>query len=179
MDNFSEILTLSEKSTPHFFKKGDIIQQAGDIASQIFYVKKGLLRTYLIDEKGKEHVFMFVPEGWVTADLESQQFDHPAVLFIECLEDSEVIVLNDKAFRNEKLNTEQLERLIYLLNRRIGILQNRIMMLMSASAQKRYKHFLETYPELPQRVPQRMIASYLGITPQALSTIRKEMTSKK
>ena len=62
--------------------------------------------------------------------------------------------------------------------RRIAVLQRRVIMLMSASAQKRYERFLETYPDLPTRVPQRMIASYLGITPQALSTIRAKMAQK-
>ena len=72
----------------------------------------------------------------------------------------------------------QLKKNAHLLARRTAVLQRRVIMLMSASAQERYQHFLETFPKLPNRVPQRMIASYLGVTPQALSTIRGRLAKK-
>lgn len=179
MDNLNDILNIDISTESKLFKKGHFLQYEGDITSHAFYVKKGLLRSYTIDEKGKEHIFMFAPEGWVTADIESQEFEHPAMLFIECIEDSEVIIIDRKKMNSTHLNSIQLNNSVSLLHRRIGVLQHRIIMMMSASALKRYEIFLETYPALPQRVPQRMIASYLGITPQALSTIRKEMSLKK
>ncbi len=77
-----------------------------------------------------------------------------------------------------ELNITQLKNNVNLLSRRLAVLQSRVIMLMSASAKDRYESFLETYPNIPSRVPQRMIASYLGITPQALSTIRGEITRK-
>jgi len=140
-------------------KKGDILQRKGDKNSHIYEVKSGLLRSYTIDEKGKEHIFMFAPEKWIIADavLENDVCD----FFIEAIEDSTINVRQKDLTRMQN-NTSALAR-------RMLILQRRIIMLMSYSGLERYEHFLKTYPELTQRVPQRMIASYLGITPEALS----------
>ncbi len=122
---------------------------------------------------------MFASEGWLIADIESQEFNHPTELFIDCLENSEVVVFNRKCFREALLTEEQLKENAYLMARRIAVLQRRIIMLMSANAKDRYELFLETYPELPNRVPQRMIASYVGITPEALSKIRGKIVKSK
>ena len=122
---------------------------------------------------------MFAPEGWIIADIESQEFEQATELFIDAIEDSEVIVVDIKILTKSKLTTIQLNKNVTLLSRRIGVLQRRVIMLMSASAKERYEYFLDAYPELPNRIPQRMIASYLGITPQALSTIRGEITRNK
>ncbi len=140
-------------------KKGDILQRKGDTDSNIYEVKSGLLRSYTIDEKGKEHIFMFAPEKWIIADavLENDACD----FFIEAIEDSTVNI-SEKNFTRMQSNTSALAK-------RMLVLQRRIIMLMSYSGLDRYEHFLKTYPELTQRVPQRMIASYLGITPEALS----------
>ena len=179
MDNLNSIINLDGSARAKKFKKGDVLQRSGEISSLAFFVKKGLLRSYTIDNKGKEHIFMFASEGWIVGDIESQEFDQPTKLFIESLEESEVIVFDRKCFRVANLTTDQLRENANLMARRIGVLQNRVLMLMSASAKERYDSFLETYPKLLNRVPQRMIASYLGITPQALSTIRGEFTRKK
>ncbi|MFT4899004.1 MAG: CRP-like cAMP-binding protein [Flavobacteriales bacterium] len=178
MKNINEILNLdSEENTSHF-NKGDILQRAGEIGSNTFFVKKGLLRSYTIDDKGKEHIFMFAPESWVIADIESHEFNQPAKLFIDCIEESDVIIMDKSLLTKSELNITQLKNNVNLLSRRLAVLQSRVIMLMSASAKDRYESFLETYPNIPSRVPQRMIASYLGITPQALSTIRGEITRK-
>lgn len=156
------------------FKKGAIIQVQGDPATYAYYVKSGLLRSYTIDEKGKEHVFMFAPEGWVITDVYAHYNQSTSDLFIDALEDTEVIAFNG----GERNTFERLHELTELevskLIKRIGVLQERIIMLMSATALERYEHFLKTYPDISHRVPQRMIASYLGITPEALSKIRSQ-----
>ena len=178
MGNINEILSLdSEENTKHF-NRGDILQRAGENCSKAFFVKKGLLRSYTIDDKGKEHIFIFASAGWLIADIESQEFNQPTELFIDCLEKSEVVVLDRANFMLSNLTEIQLKQNAHLLARRTAVLQRRVIMLMSASAKERYNRFLESYPELPNRVPQRMIASYLGITPQALSTIRRKMVRK-
>jgi CRP-like cAMP-binding protein len=143
-------------------KKGQVLQRKGDLNSKVYQVEAGLLRSYSIDEKGKEHIFMFAPEGWIIADNLST--DEPCQLFIDALENS-TIIQRVKDIDNEHEAQK-------LLNR-IGVLQKRVIMLMSASAIERYEHFVETYPDIVQRVPQKMIASYLGITPEALSTVKK------
>lgn len=179
MEYFNTILSLDSNAKVKSYKKGDILQHSGETNINSYFVKSGLIRSYTIDEKGKEHIFMFAAEGWVTADIESQEFQHPTELFIDCLENSEIIAFNRKSFRISNLTPDQLKEKAHLMARRIAVLQRRVIMLMSASAQNRYEHFLEMYPLLINRVPQRMIASYLGITPQSLSTIRAKMVHKK
>jgi CRP-like cAMP-binding protein len=179
MENIKEILSLDLEENTSRFNKGDILQREGGNCSKAFFVKKGLLRSYTIDDKGKEHIFMFAPESWVVADIESQEFDQPAKLFIDCVEESEVIILDRSLLFSSDLDIDQLKNNITLLSRRVAVLQRRVIMLMSTSAKDRYELFLETYPKIPTRVPQRMIASYLGITPQALSTIRGEIARNK
>lgn len=179
MENLSDILTIDSNAKTKHFKKGDIIQREGEESSFAYYVKKGLLRNYTIDDKGKEHIFMFAAEGWIIADIDSQEFNQPSEMLIDCLENAEVIVFDRKCFMLANLTPDQLRQNAHLMARRIAVLQRRVIMLMSSSAKNRYTKFLDTYPDLPNRVPQRMIASYLGITPQALSTIKGELSHNK
>ena len=172
MKNLENITNIDPKAKLKEFKKGHILQFAGDTKASTFYVKKGLLRSYIIDSKGKEHIFMFAPENWIIADLEALEFNEPVQLFIDCIEDSEVILFDKDCLIKADLPKEKTAKNTQLLYRRIGKLQRRVLMLMGSPAIDRYTHFLNTYSELPNRIPQRMIASYLGITPQALSTIR-------
>jgi len=153
-------------------KKGNVLQQQGGINTNLYFVKKGMLRSYIIDEKGKEHIFMFAPEGWLMAD--GSKDDNPSELFIDCLEDSEVEVVSQADFNELFLPLAAIndkDRTVGML-RRMATMQKRIIMLISASAIERYEHFMETYPDIIQRVPQKMIASYLGITPEALSKVK-------
>ena len=117
---------------------------------------------------------MFAPEDWIIGDVESIALGNQNSLYIDCLEDSEVIVSQEI---NPDSNLTILEEKNNKLLRRVGMLQQRVIMLMSYTARERYEFFLKTYPTLPNRVSQKMIASYLGITPEALSKIRREMVS--
>lgn len=149
-------------------KKGQILQRKGERHSKIYIVKVGLLRSYSIDEKGKQHIFMFAPEDWVIADnIPPHQ---PSELFIDAIEDTVAVVIE-----KEKETNQNPQKFI----KRLSVLQKRIIMLMSASAIERYEHFIQTYPDIVQRVPQRMIASYLGITPEALSKVKGKRKKKK
>lgn len=148
-------------------KKGQILQTSGKLNSKVFHVKSGLLRSYSIDKKGKEHIFMFAPEGWVIAD--NVPPDKPTMLFIDALEDSTIMVHAknlEKEFNGKKLI------------KRIEVLQKRIIHLMSSTALERYEYFNQAYPDLSQRVTQKMIASYLGVTPEALSKVKSERVNK-
>jgi CRP-like cAMP-binding protein len=151
-------------------KKGQILQHRGDTNSKIYKVESGLLRSYSIDEKGKEHIFMFAPEDWVIADA-SIVINQEAELFIDALEDSTIEILEKEA------NIERIDASPLL--KRIAVLQKRVIMLMSSSAIERYEHFVSTYPNIIQRVPQKMIASYLGITPEALSKVKGDRVRTK
>lgn len=148
--------------------KKQILQESGEFNSKIYEVESGLLRSYSVDEKGKEHIFMFAPEGWVIAD--NSPPEEPTTLFIDALEDS-VVRVREKDIKSEHKNVAPLVK-------RLWVLQKRVIMLMSSSAVQRYEHFLATYPKITIRVPQRMIASYLGITPEALSKIKRNRLHK-
>ena len=138
-------------------------------------VHKGLLRSFFVDEGGKEHTFMFAPEGWIIADLEASGFGNATRLAIEALEDSEVEL---RPMLDRVLEAQDAESQFKLMHRRAGALQRRVLMMMSTSALERYEFFLETYPQLGGRISQKLIASYLGITPQALSKLRAERVGK-
>ena len=153
-----------------FIKKHEILQRQGDSASKFYRVRKGLLRSFIIDEKGKEHIFMFAPENWIAVD--STGHNSPADLFIDALEDSEVEVYDKRILFESNFGDKDLPFDIGSFARRIAAMQKRILMLMSASAIERYEHFLATYPDLSKLVSQKMIASYIGITPEALSKVK-------
>lgn len=175
MDSLLEILSVDTEAVTKTIKKKEILQKQGIVSKNAFYVKKGLIRSYSIDEKGKEHIFMFGSEGWIIADLESNVFNRPTELYIDCIEDGEIVSFSLEYFNSENLSIEKLRKNSKLLTRRIGSLQRRVIQLMSSSAKERYKIFLEIYPHIPKRIPQKMIASYLGITPEALSKIRGQL----
>ncbi len=151
-------------------KKGHILQRKGEVNTKVYQVESGLLRSYSIDEKGKEHIYMFAPENWIIADNQSP--DTPCELFIDALEDSVVLSTEKVDLTITDVDSEKLIK-------RLGVLQNRIIMLMSATAIQRYEHFIRTYPDIVQRVPQKLIASYLGITPEALSAAKRAKALKK
>lgn len=149
-------------------KKGTILQYKGDLNSKIYSVKEGLLRSYSIDAKGKEHIFMFAPEGWIIAG--SLPPEIPCELYIDAIEDT-IAYVSPKDIEKETANAAPLIK-------RLAVLQQRIIMLMSYAAIDRYNHFIATYPEVSQRIPQKMIASYLGITPEALSKVKSQSLKK-
>jgi len=160
--------------------KGQILQFKGEISEKSYFVKSGLLRSYFIDENFKEHIFMFAPEGWIIYDFVSQTYKTPSEMVIDAIEDSEVEILSNELYdnlisRSPKFISSDIEK----LHKRIAVLQKRVVMLMSATAWERYQHFLTTYPDILPRVPQKMIASYLGITPEALSNLRSNKSKKK
>ncbi len=151
-------------------KKGHILQWKGDINTKVYIVESGLLRSYTIDKKGKEHIYMFGPENWLVTDNCEPHI--PCQLYIDAIEDSVL-----KVTSKEELLKSTPDLLALL--RRLNAMQTRIVLLMSASAKLRYEHFIQTYPDIIQRVPLKMIASYLGITPEALSRVRHELTQGK
>jgi CRP-like cAMP-binding protein len=160
----------------NFVTKGAVLQKKGDRFSKIYLVTKGCLRSYTIDDKGKEHIYMFAPEGWIISDIESQVTNHPSQLYIDAVEDTEFECLSrnnqsELVLYNAMIENVGTDRLM----KRLSVLQRRVILLMSASALDRYNDFLDTYPNIVQRVPQKMIASYLGITPEALSKIRRQI----
>jgi len=160
------------------FDKNEIIQYTGDISKHGFFVGKGLLRAYSIDSKGKEHILQFAPENWLISDRNNMN-NEPSVFFIDAIESTEVIIMPNDFMEQAAIKVPCLQPMhTKLLNNSIRFMQKRINMLLSATAEERYLDFIKLYPNLTLRVPQWMIASYLGITPESLSRVRKELANK-
>lgn len=153
----------------NIINKGTILQRAGELSKKAYLVKEGLLRSYIIDDQGKVHTFMFAPEGWLLADPETNVNNKPTELFVEALEESLVKIVNDP--RAKSFSVEELQNALTGTLKRMAVLQRRVLLLMSASVIDRYRDFIRTYPDIVDRVPQHMIASYLGVTPEALSKV--------
>lgn len=179
MSEIDKILNIDKDSTAKSFKKGEFIQKPDETTANAIFVKKGLIRSYIIDNSGKEHIYMFASEGWITGDIEAVEFNEPTKLYIDCLEDSEIVLIKKDHVSDVNMTKEQMLNNMQKIWRNMAKLQNRILLLIGSPAVDRYNNFLETYPELPNRVPQKMIASYLGITPEALSTIRSKLAKRK
>jgi CRP/FNR family transcriptional regulator, anaerobic regulatory protein len=160
-------------------EKGTVLLHKGEVCHHSFFVEKGLLKSYTIDDQGKEHIIQFAPETWIITDRSSAYFNKPSDLFIDAVEDTEFVYLDqefvDKASDLSKSFRQYNER---ALHNHIRGMQNRISFLLGATAEERYLEFIKLYPDLTLRVPQWMIASYLGITPESLSRVRKELARK-
>ena len=162
-----------------FYAKGEFLVRAGDISRYIYFVEKGLLRTFYLDEKGREHILQFAPENWISADHESIYYQNPTMYYIQALEESQIHLL-DQTFFDRLASVDQVfnQFNIRLLHNHINQLQKRIISLIANSAEERYRSFSQHYPDIIARVPQIMVASYLGIAPESLSRIRREMAQK-
>ena len=160
-------------------KKHQFLLNEGDVCRYIGFVNSGCLREYKIDNKGVEHILQFAIEDWWVSDLHSFLSGLPATYNIDALQYSEILLL-ERSAREELLdNCPKLERFFRMLIESNHVATNqRISDSLSATAEERYLKFIKTYPKLLEQLPQNQIASYLGITPQSLSRIRKELTQK-
>ncbi|MFK7776007.1 MAG: Crp/Fnr family transcriptional regulator [Saprospiraceae bacterium] len=160
--------------------KGEILLSLGDIAKVAYKVESGCLKSYVIDHAGKEHILQFAPEDWLIGDMDSSTNNKPSVIFIEAIEDSEVSVLATSNFVNlHNFEKELLTEMSIKLRNNVIAANKRIISLLSATAKDRYIEFTQTYPTLVQRLPLKLIASYIGITPEYLSDLRRKIAKKK
>lgn len=176
----SAVELCDEKIKVKKIQKGSFLLNEGEICTDTFFVNKGLLRMYSIDKNGKEHILHFAPENWILVDRSSLYLNQPSDYYIDAVEDTEVLILSPEYF--DFLGEKQpsvISKQNSLLHIHISSLQKRITQLLGATAEERYLDFLKTYPNIFERVPQWMVASYLGITPESLSRVRKELVKKK
>lgn len=160
-------------------RKRQYLLQEGDVWKYNAFIVKGCLRTYTVDDKGNEHILNFAIENWWTGDRESLQSGQPSIYNIEALEDAEVILITKSHFDQLCNDIPALNDMVNaILQKSFIASQSRIQTFLSLGAEEKYQRFMEKYPQLAGRVPQGMIASYLGITPETLSRVRKSKRSK-
>jgi CRP-like cAMP-binding protein len=155
-------------------KKNTILLNAGGVCRQICFVNKGCLRVFNTDKDGEEHNVIFCPENWWAVDMASFSGQTPAFYSIAALEDTEVLYLTFSILEQLYIEVPKLERFFrIMIQNGFNLYQYRIISNLSKSAEERYTIFQKQYPKLKQRIAQKQIASYLGITPVFLSMIRK------
>lgn len=175
-----EYETIRSFFTPRRLRKRQFLLQEGKVCRELAFVLDGCLRAYTVDAKGEEHILQFAIEDWWISDLESFLGGTPSSQTIDALQDSEVLLLDVKARDALMAAVPAMERFFrLLLEANYVATRRRIAETLSVSAEDRYLSFLKTYPSLVEQVPLGQIASYLGITPQSLSRIRKELATKK
>lgn len=178
LDKIEVDLFISFLQTKHF-KKKEFILRPGDICKYEIFVNKGCLKNYTIDDKGVEHVGMFAIEDWWTGDMHSFITQTPCTCFIEALEDTEVLLISKQNLETLYESVPKFERFFRILFQNSLVTQfQRINQNIAYTAEERYLNFIKKYPKLEQRIRQKQIAGYLGITPEFLSVLRKKMAKK-
>lgn len=165
---------------PKKLRKKQILLQEGDICIYNAFIEKGILRSFTMDEKGNEHIVQFAIEGWWITDLSSFLTNSASVYTIEALEDSELLLLTTSAREALMDKIPMFERYQRLLLQNAYIAnQSRINSALTETAEEKYINLANVYPGIVKRVPQHMIASYLGLTPETLSRVRKQINNRK
>ena len=163
---------------PKKLRKRQYLLQEGDVCKYTTFVEKGALRSYSLHEKGNEHVIQFALEGWWVGDMYSFLTGEPSMYNIDALEEAELLLLTPAANEAMLAAVPAMEKYFrLLLQNNMIAMQRRLVASLSLSAEEKYTRLVNSYPDIIQRVPQHMIASYLGITPETLSRIRKQMST--
>jgi len=186
--NISSHIFLSEKETASFcdlfkqklIKKKSFLLREGEVCRFEGFVTKGIFRVYHIDKTGAEQILYFAIENWWITDIDSFTTEMPSQLFIEALEDSEVLLISKKDKEFAYTNLPKIEKLFRVMTQKTHVaLQRRMIDNLSKTADQRYLDFIKKYPQLHQRLSNLQIAAYLGISHEFLSKIRNKIATKK
>ncbi|KAA6438788.1 Crp/Fnr family transcriptional regulator [Dyadobacter sediminis] len=160
-------------------KRRHFILQQGDVCQYYTFVISGCFKMYHVDQKGVEHNLQFVAERDWIADLSSFYSEKPSLMYIEAIEPSVILQIKKPDLLYLFINHHKFDRNFRIITEQKYIeLQNRVLENISSSGEQRYQSFLARYPHLLNRLPNSQIASYLGITPEFLSKIRKSIVSR-
>lgn len=172
--------TIKTYLTPKKLRKKQYLLQEGDVCKYIAFVEKGALKSYVIDEAGTERITQFALEGWTISDLYSFLTGEPATYHIDAIEDAELVLISKAAHEELLQKVPKYETYIRLqITGAYIALQRRLTSIISLPIEERYKNLTTLYPTIVQRVPQHMIASYMGLTPETLSRVRGRVTGRK
>ena len=187
LDNISKIVVLTPDEEQRLrsrletkqFKAKSIILHAGEVCKYSYFVNSGLLRSFTINDHIVEHVLSFACEGWWIGDMYSLLSQKPGNLFVEVLEDAEVVLLSKENQEILYQEIPKLERFFRILTENSLVAnQERLMDNLSLSAEERFEKFCKKYPTLIQKVPQKHIASYIGVTPEFFSKMKSKLLRK-
>lgn len=185
--NITRFITITPEEEKKFtdllvcqtFPKKTVLLREGEVCQFEGYIHKGCLRMYCLDDNGTEVTLLFAIEDWWISDIASFQDQKPSKVYIETLEDSEIYMLNPATKAELLERIPKFERVFRMLvQRNLSTLQARLVNTISKAASDRYLEFIKVYPSIPQRVAQYYIASYLGVSKEFVSTIRKRLASK-
>ena len=165
--------------TERRIKRRELILQPGDVCRHFTFVISGCFKLYAVDQAGKEHNIQFAAENDWTADLTSFYNEKPSLLYIEAIEPSVILQIKHADLLQFYIDYHKFDRNFrIIIERKYIALQSRVLQHISQSAEERYQSFLADYPQLALRLPNTEIASYLGITPEFLSKIRKDLSAR-
>jgi CRP-like cAMP-binding protein len=179
-EHFEKFITLNDAEfiylLSHFsfkkVKRRRILLEQGDMVNNDYFVLSGCLKSYTVDDFGKEHILQFAFKDWWISDYQSYYKDTPAQLYIDCIEDAEVLTLT---FANREKLCNEFHKIEHFFRKKSNFgyiaLQNRILSLLNNNIKERYEQLIILYPDLLERVPKQMVASYLGITRETLSRL--------
>ncbi len=157
------------------YKKKESLLKAGQVCRSLHFVEKGCVRMYFITDKATEQITQFAKENWWISDYFSFMDNIPSPYFIQTIEKSEVLSIDAAVFETMLKELPQMERYFrMIMQRAVAASQLRIKYMSELSKEAFYNHFCTSFPEFVQRVPQYMIASYLGLTPEYVSELRKK-----
>ena len=162
--------------TPKKIKKKQFVVVEGHVCNYLTFVSKGLLKAYNVDDKGNEHINQFSPEGWWTSDMSSFFSGGISFYSIDAMEDSEVLLITREDFENLTLQVPVMDRYFRLLFQNSLITkERRLISSHTHTAEEKYRHIIEKHPDLIKRIPQNLLASYLGLSPETLSRLKKNI----
>jgi CRP-like cAMP-binding protein len=188
LNNISQNVDISEEEFDYFksmflpkkMRKKQYFLQEGEVCTYTAFVENGLMRSYTVDSKGNEHILQFAFEGWWLTDLYSFLTNEPSIFNMDALEDSQLLLITKPDWDTMLTNVPSLERYFrILIQNNLIVTQRRLMGALSETAEEKYLRLIQTFPQCIQRVPQHMIASYLGITRETLSRVRSQLSSRK
>jgi CRP/FNR family transcriptional regulator len=156
-------------------RKNEFLLQAGQVCRTMYFVEKGCLRMFFINKKATEQITQFAIENWWLSDYFSFMDQNPTDYYIQAIEKSEILVIDKQVYTDLLLQIPQLEKYFrIIMQKAVAAAQHRAKLQYQMSKEEFYQHFVTSFPEFNQRVPQYMIASYLGLTPEYVSELRKK-----